>query len=562
MKKFLLYIFILLSAISYGQAQLSYTNPILSGFYPDPSICRVGNDYYIVNSSFAYFPGLPIFHSTDLVNWKQIANAMDRKEQLDLTNAGVSRGLFAPSITWHNGTFYIICTLIDKGGNFMITAKDPKGPWSNPIWLKDAQGIDPSIFFDSNDRSYIVFNSNPPDNKSLYSGHRTIRILEFDANTGKVLTQNKILVNGGVDISKNPVWIEAPHIFKKGDWYYLICAEGGTGYNHSEVVFRSKSVDGPYTPYEQNPILTQRHLPRTRENPITTTGHAEFVETPDGKWYAVFLGCRPYEGDFYNTGRDTYMTPVEWKDEWPVILEGTEEVKYSYPVPMPQTTKAVVNDFNGNLYFRDDFKEPQLNMRYLFLRNPVPDFYSLTNSKGFLTMNLLKQPASGKESPAFIGFRQSNLYGYAATEMEFSPFTRNEKAGLMIFQNENHYYFLCKSVENDKPVVQLYQSAEKAGDPDELLTSQKLDAKKTIYLKIEAKGDKYAFYFAEKKDKWNLLRDNVDGKFLSTSRAGGFVGSLFVLYGSSFGKPSNVSAKYDWFEYKGNDPVYNSQVSK
>ncbi len=562
MKKFLLPCLLFLSVITYGQTPLTYNNPILSGFYPDPSIVRVGNDYYIVNSSFAYFPGLPIFHSTDLVNWKQIGNAMDRKEQLDLTNAGVSRGLFAPSITYHNGTYYIICTLIDKGGNFLITAKDPKGPWSNPIWLKEANGIDPSLFFDADDKAHIVFNSIPPDNKSLYNGHRTIRMVDFDINAMKVTSEPKLLVNGGTDISKNPVWIEAPHIFKKGDWYYLICAEGGTGYNHSEVVFRSKSVDGPYISYEKNPILTQRHLDKSRANPISTTGHAEFGETPDGKWYAVFLGCRPYEGDFYNTGRDTYMTPLEWKDEWPVILEGNEEVKYSYPVPVPQTTKAVVNNFNGNLYFKDEFKAPELNKRYLFLRNPENDFYSLTENKGFLTMKLLKQNASGKESPAFIGFRQANLNGYAATEMDFAPFTRNEKAGLLIFQNENHYYFLCKSIENDKPVVQLYQSAAKPGDPDILMTSQKLDSKKTIYLKIVAKGDKYDFYFAEKKDKWNILSENVDGKFLSTSRAGGFVGSLFALYNSSYGKPSNVTAKFDWFEYQGDDSVYKSQSIK
>jgi xylan 1,4-beta-xylosidase len=562
MKIFLFPFFLMISVITYGQTPLTYNNPILSGFYPDPSICRAGNDYYIVTSTFAYFPGLPIFHSKDLVNWKQIGNAMDRKEQLDQTNAGVSRGLFAPSITYHNGTYYIICTLIDKGGNFLITAKDPKGPWSNPIWLKEANGIDPSLFFDADDKAHIIFNSIPPDNKSLYSGHRTIRMVDFDISTNKVTSEPKLLVNGGVDISKNPVWIEAPHIFKKGDWYYLICAEGGTGYNHSEVVFRSKDVNGPYIPWEKNPILTQRHLDRNRPNPVTTTGHAEFVETPDGKWYGVFLGCRPYEGDFYNTGRDTYMVPVEWKDEWPVMLEGNEVVKFSYPVPMPQITKKVVNNFSGNVYYKDEFKDTKINDRYLFLRNPVPDLYSLTSNKGYLTMKLLPQKASGRESPAFIGFRQSNLYGYAATEMDFTPFTESEKAGLMIFQNETHYYFLCKSIENGEPVIQLYQSGARASEPEVLLTSQKLGSKKSIWLKIEAKGGNYAFYFAEKKDKWNLIRDNVDGKFLSTSRAGGFVGSLFVLYGTSNGKPSNVSAKYNWFEHKGDDPIYKNQVAK
>src|SRR4051812_36954990 len=170
--------FIVLSLLSFSlsaQQQGNYTNPVLAGFYPDPSICRVGKDYYIVNSSFAYYPGLPIFHSTDLVSWKQVGNAMNRPEQLPLLGAGVSRGLFAPTIRYYNGLYYLVCTLIDKGGNFVITAKNPAGPWSNPFWLKNVDGIDPSLFFDeSTGKAYIIYNSVPPDNKSLWEGHRSI----------------------------------------------------------------------------------------------------------------------------------------------------------------------------------------------------------------------------------------------------------------------------------------------------------------------------------------------------------------------------------------------------
>ena len=180
MKKVLLLFTVCLSVSTYAQKDGYYTNPILAGFYPDPSICRVGTDYYIVNSSFAYFPGLPLFHSKDLVTWKQIGHAMDRPEQLNTIGAGVSRGLFAPAISYHKGMYYIVCTLIDKGGNFVITAKDPAGPWSNPIWLKDVDGIDPSLFFDNDDKAYILYNSIPPDNKSLWDGHRTIRMRTFD----------------------------------------------------------------------------------------------------------------------------------------------------------------------------------------------------------------------------------------------------------------------------------------------------------------------------------------------------------------------------------------------
>ena len=555
MKKIIFLLNVLIFALTVN-AQKVYTNPILAGFYPDPSICRVGNDYYIVNSSFAYFPGLPIFHSNDLVNWKQIGHAMDRVEQLDLKGAGVSRGLFAPTIRYNNGTYYIICTLIDKGGNFVITAKDPKGPWSNPVWIKEVNGIDPSLYFDDNNKAYVLFNSIPPNNITLHDGHRTIRLFEFDAVNLKVTGKEILLINGGTDMAKKPVWIEAPHIIKKDGWYYLICAEGGTGYNHSEVVFRSKTVDGPYVSYEKNPILTQRHLSRERKNPITTTGHADFVETPDGRWYAVFLGCRPYEDDFYNIGRETFMTPVEWIDGWPVINPGFTEVQYRYPVPMPQLTKKMNNNFSGNLYYKDDFNNNILNQRFIFLRTVENNLYSLSAQKGFLTLPLKLATVSGNENPAFIGFRQQNLICHASTAIDFNPSSENEKAGLLIFQNETHYYFLCKSTENNNQVVQLFKSATKAGDNSELIATQQLTTTKEIQLKIEATGGNYAFYYAEKKNNWILLKDNVDGKFLSTKIAGGFVGSMFTLYGTSMGTPTTTIARFNWFEYKGDDEVY------
>lgn len=530
----------------------TFNNPILAGFYPDPSICRVGKDYYITNSTFAYFPGLPIFHSTDLVNWKQIGNAMDRQEQLDQTNAGVSRGLFAPTIRYNKGTFYILCTLIDKKGNFIITARDPKGPWSNPIWLPEVRGIDPSLDF-VDDKAYVVYNNDAPDNKPLYNGHRTIRMYEFDINTMKVVGQEKLLVNGGTDLSKKPIWIEAPHIFKKDGWYYLICAEGGTGYNHSEVVFRSKAVDGPYISYENNPILTQRHLDKQRPNPITTTGHADFVETPDGKWFAIFLGCRPYGDDLYNTGRETFMLPVEWKDGWPHILEGNKVVPYTLPVPLPALTKKVNNPFGGNVVFKDNFSSRKFDDRYLFLRNPDSTSYSLSSRSGYLQLSLRPQTASERKSPSFLGSRQHNLKGYAATSIDFKPVSDKEKTGLMIFQSENSYYFLCKSLKDGKPVVEVFKSPKRGDTISELLASAPLGSANELYLKIESKASTYSFYFAEKKDKWILLKDGVDASFLSTKVAGGFVGCLFALYGTSNGEPTTSVASYDWFEYKGED---------
>jgi xylan 1,4-beta-xylosidase len=531
-----------------------FTNPILSGFYPDPSICRAGNDYYIVNSSFAYYPGLPIFHSKDLVNWQQIGSVLNRPEQLNLDSAGISKGLFAPAITFHKGIFYVICTLVDKGGNFVVTTTDPKGPWSNPTWLPEVQGIDPSIFFDEDDKAYIVYNSSPPDNVSKYTGHRTIRINSFDAKQLKVTSGNKIIINGGTDISKKPVYIEGPHFIKKDGWYYLIAAEGGTEERHSEVVFRSKTVDGDFVTYEKNPILTQRHLDTARKNPVTNTGHADFVETPDGKWWAVFLGCRPYQSNFFNTGRETFLAPMEWKDGWPIINPNYEAVQYSYPINA--TINPSIEKFNGNYFFKDDFNNAVLNNRYHFLRTVREPWYAVKN--GTLSMQLRPQTCEGLGNPSFVGFHQPHSKGYAATDMTFKPQASNEKAGLLVFQNRKHYYFFCQSIENGKPVIQLFKGAGRKAVNDEaiLIASTVIKTKKELSLKIEANGNTYSFFYATQKNKWQLLKNNVDATFLSTEIAGGFVGCLYAMYATSNAMESSSKANYKMFECKSDDSVY------
>jgi alpha-N-arabinofuranosidase len=552
-RKIFLSIIILSCLVVKSQKQNYYTNPILAGFYPDPSICRVGNDYYIVNSSFAYYPGLPLFHSKDLVSWKQIGHAMNRPEQLNLIGAGVSRGLFAPAITYHKGLFYIVCTLIDKGGNFVITAKNPAGPWSNPTWLKEVDGIDPSLFFDKNDKAYIIYNSIPPDNKSLWDGHRTIRMYEFDYKNLKVTGKEKLIINGGTDISKKPVWIEAPHIYNINGWYYLLCAEGGTAYNHSEVVFRSKNVEGPYISYEGNPILTQRHLDPNRPNPITTAGHADMVETPAG-WYAVFLACRPYEDNHYNIGRETFMSPVKWVNGWPVITKGNELVKYSYPLPKIAGNKKPDNLFSGNFIYRNDFNTNKIDHRFTFLRTVTETWYNTSEKKGSLSVRLRPETVSGTDNPSFVGHRQQHNTCTATTSLHFNAKAENEKAGLIIFQSENNFYYLCQSIANGKQVVQLYRSTK---DDMELLTQKELPAAfKNLSLRIEANGATYKALYATNNKEWIILKDDIDGKFLSTQTAGGFVGSVFGMYATSLGLKTTGKAYFDWFEYKGDDEIY------
>ncbi|HET9055110.1 MAG TPA: glycoside hydrolase family 43 protein, partial [Cyclobacteriaceae bacterium] len=272
-----------------------YYNPVIAGYYPDPSVVRVKDDYYLVNSSFAYFPGLPIFHSKDLVNWRQIGHAFSRRSQLTFEKGqNMSHGIFAPTIRYHDGLFYIITTDVYGIGNFYITAKNPAGPWSDPVILPEIGGIDPDLFFDDDGRVYIAHNEGP-EGEPLYDGHRAIWLWEFDLNNKNVLKNSgRVIVNGGVDISKKPIWIEGPHLYKVNDWYYLSCAEGGTSEDHSQVIFRTKNLAESFVPYEKNPILTQRDLSPARANPVTSTGHADVVQTQNGEWWAVFLGIRPY----------------------------------------------------------------------------------------------------------------------------------------------------------------------------------------------------------------------------------------------------------------------------
>ena len=550
---------LLLTGNSVAQNKMEYENPILSGFYPDPSICRVGDDYYLVNSTFAYFPGIPVFHSRDLVNWKLIGYVIDRPDQLNYDSLGVSRGIFAPAIRYHNGTFYVTCTFVDAGGNFVCTAKDPAGPWSKPVWLPQVSGIDPSLFFDTDGKAYLVHNSVPPEGKPLYQGQRTIRMCSFDTARLRVANDEKILVNGGTDIKEKPIWIEGPHIFKVDGYYYLICAQGGTAEGHSEVVFRSKDVWGPYVSYEGNPILTQKDLSPDRANPITCTGHADFVETQEGTWWAVFLGCQPYlpyEKDYYNTGRETFLAPVTWKDGWPTIIPHGREVSHHYPYPLqPAEVKGELR-YSGDIEYADNFDSKSLDLNWEFLRAPHEKWYSLTEKPGWLAMKLRPETISEKMNPSFIGRRQQDAHSSASTAMEFTPRADNEKAGLIVFQNETHFYYLCKSMNDGHPFVELYRSADtdQPGDGMELIGSQMLDGSSSdgaIDLRIKSLGSSYSFLYRTTPGDWKSLKENVDASFLSTKVAGGFVGCFYALYATSIGKPSENSAYYDWFKYKG-----------
>ena len=544
---------LLLPSFGLFAQSIELVNPIMTGFYPDPSIVKVGPDYYLVNSTFSYFPGIPVMHSKDLKNWKQVGNVISRPSQMNFLGDRMTRGLFAPAIEYHNGTYYVTCTLIDHKGNFVVTAKNPGGPWSDPTFLPQVRGIDPSMYFEG-DKAYVIYNSDPPDNKPLYDGHRSIKIIELNPQTLQTVGEAKIVVNGGVDLSKKPVWIEGPHLMKRGDWYYLYAAEGGTSVNHTEVVFRSKEPLGPFVPYEKNPILSQRELPKDRKDPITSAGHAQFVEGPDGKTYAIFLAVRPYEGNFYNTGRETFIVPVDWKDEWPVMNPGPNGVQYSYKANFPEVKQPGARPQSGNFGYTLTF-EKQLDPALLFLRTVDSTNFSLSKAKG-LTLKLKPETVAETGNPAFIGKRQQHMYCTTETELTFAPKAANEKAGLVIFQDEKHFYYLCKSVDGGKPMLQLFKSTADVKQPELLAQAPLKSATGSVHLRIQAQGDACNFQFSENGKAWTVLKDKVDGKFLSTQVAGGFIGCVFGMYATSAGQPTTNTASFKWLKYEGNDPVY------
>ena len=520
-------------------------NPILPGFYPDPSICRVGTDYYLINSSFSYFPGVPIFHSTDLIHWKQIGHILNRPSQLNISTQGISEGIYAPAIRYNKGIFYMVTTFVGGNGNFFVTAKNPAGPWSDPVLLTEIDGIDPSFFFDENGKAYIVNNGPSPDNKPLYEGHRAIWLQEFDLKTQKMVGGRKIVINGGTDLAKKPIWIEGPHIYQKNGYYYLMAAEGGTGEDHSEVVFRSKTIWGPYEVFNGNPILTQHDLPADRQNPVTCSGHADLVQTPHGDWVSVFLACQPYSDNFYNTGRQTFFLPVDWSAEWPVILSKGKAIPSEVQSPLKSgSTEKTFSEYSAN--WRDDFNKPELLPDWNFIRTPMEKWYELKNSN--LILQARPVGITEKANPSFVGRRQQHASCEMTTALKLET-GKEMEAGLVAFQNEKNFYKFVIQQENRNYFLSLSSAA------GEILNNKLKDDNRGafVYLRIRAMGKDYNIEYSFNNKDWMPFGNAQDGKYLSTAVAGGFVGTYFGLYAYA---PTQASATFDWTTYKATGKEY------
>lgn len=510
-----------------GPSLRDYANPILSGFHPDPHTIRVGDDFYLVTSTFGYFPGLPIFRSRDLVNWTQIGNAIERPDQLDFTGLGLSRGVFAPALAHHAGRFYLVNTCVDCGGNYVLTARDPAGPWSDPVWIRDVGGIDPSLFIEPDGSAWLL-NNDAPAGKPLYEGHRAIWIRRFDPTTLRTVGPATMIVDGGVDISQKPIWAEGPHVFRHDGRYYLTTAEGGTAEGHSQVIYRADRPEGPWRAYPR-PILTQRDLPPGRAHPITSAGHAALFTTPRGDWWATFLAVRPYAGDHYNTGRETFLMPVKWRDGWPIITEPRETVPHVRRRPdLPADARAPVPTA-GPFRVRDEFDAPALARYWMMVRNPGVTWHRLHD--GALEITPRADRIGEPKQPSYLARRQQHVNASAATELRFDAGRPGSKAGLVAYQDEAHYYFVGAVRDRGRRYVRVERRAS-AADPVDgvVLAARGLPAAGPIRLRITARGGVYDFHYATGAGGWTPLLTGADGTVLSTKSAGGFVGATLGPY--------------------------------
>lgn len=534
-------------------------NPIIPGFYPDPSICRVGDDYYLACSSFELYPGIPLFHSTDLIHWEQICNVMTKENGFHVERSYGGGGMMAPTIRYCNGTYYIMNCNFAHRGNFIVTAENPKGPWSEPHWLEDVPGIDASLFFDDDGACYVVGTGDDWD-EELVMQTCGIWIARFDIKTFRMAGKPVTIFHSAMRGAEHP---EAPHIYHIGEYYYLMIAEGGTDQHHCVVVARSKEIFSFYDNNPANPVMTHRMMGSFAR--ITNTGHADFVETQNGNWYAVLLASRNIDGRHKNLGRETYICPVVWEDGWPLFSPKTGRVELEYEgTGLPETV------YEGEAA-RDEFDGNELPMNWTCWGTPYDPYYELKDSR--LIIKCVRQkliedlkPASfdfqaprGKDQYApFIARRERELNFTATCHMQFIP-REQESAGMALVQQMNHQYHL-ERVQKDgagylrmilyttdfasRPYLPGFSSTTKGQ-----IVAEVPYEKETVVLRVVGEGKQYTFYYGETEIQLTELAKG-DSTKISTAQIGCMTGTMIGMFASGNGKDIENQASFDWFEMK------------
>ncbi|WP_460945271.1 glycoside hydrolase family 43 protein [Okibacterium endophyticum] len=494
----------------------TFANPVLPGFHPDPSVCRAGEVFYLVTSSFEYAPGIPIFSSVDLVEWTCIGHVLTRQSQLNLHDARASGGIYAPTIRWHRGTFFVTATNVSAGGHFIVYAHDPHGPWSDPVWV-DQNGIDPSLFFEGD---AVYFTSNvEPDVAGPHSAQaefrRGIQQCLIDPISGNRLSPTRFLWEGTG--GKYP---EAPHLYRRGDFYYLVIAEGGTEYGHFSSVARSRSPWGPFEPSPHNPLLAHSGS----ANPIQAAGHADLVEVERDEWWLVCLGIRP-RGSWYhhNLGRETFLAPVTWtRDGWPTVRDAQVRIAERRPRrPSRAHVPAPHHQWNS---VRTPFDPAVFSTR--------PGWMSLPG----------RPPNLDDPHPSFLGRRQQHHNFSAAVKVDFDPRRVDDEAGLTVRMNESHHFEIAvvrrertRRLTTRRRVGSLVQETVHGSIPDGDIT-----------LHVECADDSYTLGAATLDGPVSVTGEAV---LLSSEVAGGFTGVYIGLYCTSQTDDGSTIAHFSDFDY-------------
>jgi len=556
--------------------ELSYNNPIIPGSYPDPSICRVGNDYYIVNSSFEYFPGLPIHHSKDLVNWNLIGYGLHRDDQcsgeMNLVDVQTDGGIHAPSIRYHDGLFYIITTNVYSPGpqqptemiNFIITAEQVEGPWSNPHIIEGAPGIDPDIIFDDGKVWYV--GTHVPE-KPNFNGEGEIWLQELDLDDWSLKGERYFLWRGALYYG---TWAEGPHIYKRNGFYYLLIAEGGTSLEHAVMVSVSDNIKGPYVPNARNPILTSRHL--SNDYWVNSIGHADLVELADGRWYMVALGIRSEINTYSNMGRETHLIPVtwekepfewkydkiekEWSDlpdrerfeklrrvnyEWPVCSPLTGRVERSFPLPFPASSQI------NNESFRDNFDSETLNLEWNFRRVPQKGTYLINHKDGYLRLFSSKNVIENRKGCSLLGIRQIETDFEFSVKMLYNPSTPEVQAGVSLFQKDDNYLTFTIEKNRKQNIILKLISKERKKKPIVIQKTFLKSYNGSITFKVNSENNSYNFYYSlDNGTTFNFFTQTSSDLLLSK----GYTGAYMGIYSTSNGKNSEEYVDFDWVTLK------------
>lgn len=493
-------------------------NPILRGFNPDPSIIRVGEDYYIATSTFEWFPGVQIHHSKDLVNWTLLTRPLDRISQLDMKGVGDSCGVWAPCLSHDKGTFYLCYTIVRSKGvfkdthNYLVTAPSIEGPWSEPVFL-NSYGFDPSLFHDEDGRKWVLtMTTDFRKERNRFAG---ILIEEFDPLLG-ACTGDPQLIFKGTELG----WTEGSHLYKIGDYYYILVAEGGTFYNHAESVARSKEILGPYEEMPGNPLITSKDRPWLT---IQKAGHGDLVELADKSWMFVHLGSRPIRRHCM-LGRETCMQNIRFDEEgWPRIADGGNEPRESFISPY----SAIPKGLTDVLY---SFDESILHQDFQSLRIPLgPDVLSLSDRKGFLRL-YGKESMSSLFTQALVGRRQQAFRCTVTTQVEFTPTWYKHMAGLAYYYGTRQYYYLA--ITHDEALGRVVSLLSCDNDSYDLpIATVPISSVGAVTLRIEVRDDIVRFLCSADSESFGQVGDDQDALRISDDRMDNtaFTGAFFTL---------------------------------